>query len=263
VGTEESVLTELADGVLTVTLNRPHRKNAINSPTWDLLREAIEHADSSPEVRALVLTGAGGDFCAGADLADPGADPHPLRRMQRINQAAIQLHELRIPSIAKVSGVAVGAGWNLALGCDLVVASRAARFCQIFGKRGLSVDFGGSWLLPRIVGMQQAKRLVLLADMINAEEAERLGAVTYVVEPDELDGFVAELAGRLAAGPPIAVAESKALLNQSFARTMGEALDGEARAQSINVATVDARTAYRAFVDKTEPTFTGEWAVPR
>ncbi|HEY1968028.1 MAG TPA: enoyl-CoA hydratase-related protein [Pseudonocardia sp.] len=261
-GSEEPVLTELVGGVLTITLNRPHRKNAIDGPTWTLLREAIDQADGSPEVRALVITGAGGDFCAGADLGNPGADPHPLRGLQRINQAALRLHQLRIPSIAKVPGVAVGAGWNLALGCDLVVASRAARFSQIFAKRALSIDFGGSWLLPRIVGMQQAKRLVLLADMINAEEAQRLGAVTYVVEPDELDGFVTELAARLAAGPPIALAQSKALLNESFSRTMSEALDSEARVQAVNVGTADAGVAYRAFRDQTEPTFTGEWGMP-
>ncbi|WP_028921174.1 enoyl-CoA hydratase/isomerase family protein [Pseudonocardia acaciae] len=251
-----------AAGVLTLTINRPHRKNAIDPETWDALRTALAEAGRDPEVRALVVTGAGGDFSAGADLSS-GRDGHPLPRMHGINEVALLLHELPKPSVAKVSGVAVGAGWNLALGCDLVVATPDARFSQIFAKRGLSLDFGGSWLLPRLVGMQQAKRLALLAEMIGAEEARSLGLVTWVVEPGEIDPFVTDLATRLAAAPPIAVAQSKALLQENVDRTMRDALASEARAQSINFATEDAPAAFRAFLDKTEPNFTGRWAVGR
>ncbi|WP_263993536.1 enoyl-CoA hydratase/isomerase family protein, partial [Mycolicibacterium fallax] len=118
-------------------------------------------------------------------------------KLRRLTDVALALHELAVPTIAKVTGVAVGAGWNLALGCDLVVATPESRFCQIFAKRGLSVDLGGSWLLPKLVGLQQAKRLVLLADMIDAAEAHQLGLVTWVKNADEIDGFVDELAGRL------------------------------------------------------------------
>ena len=136
----------------------------------------------------------------------------------RLTDVALALHELAVPTVAKVTGVAVGAGWNLALGCDLVVATPESRFCQIFAKRGLSVDLGGSWLLPKLVGLQQAKRLVLLADMIDADEAHALGLVTWVKPADEIDAFVDELAGRLAAGPPFALAQSKALLNDGAER---------------------------------------------
>jgi 2-(1,2-epoxy-1,2-dihydrophenyl)acetyl-CoA isomerase len=259
---EEQLRTSVDDGVCTVTINRPARKNAIDGATWDALREAFRRAGDSPDIRALVLTGSGGDFCAGADLSAERGNEHPVHRMRGINEVALLLHELPIPTIAKVSGVAVGAGWNLALGCDLVVAARTARFSQIFARRGLSLDFGGSWLLPKIVGLQRAKRLALLAEIISAEEAERLGLVTYLVEPDELDGFVADLAKRLAAGPPIALAQSKALLNENCDRTMRDALSSEARTQAINFATEDAPAAFRAFRDKTEAEFTGTWAVP-
>jgi enoyl-CoA hydratase/carnithine racemase len=252
-----------AAGVLTLTLNRPHRKNAIDAATWDAMGAALTEAGDDPEVRALVITGAGGAFSAGADLSGGVAAGHPLTRMRGINEIALLLHELPIPSVAKVTGVAVGAGWNLALGCDLVVATPDARFSQIFAKRGLSLDFGGSWLLPKLVGMQQAKRLALLAEMIDAEQARSLGLVTWVIDQDEIDPFVADLAARLAAAPPVAVAQSKALLHENADRTMRDALASEARAQAINYATEDAPAAFRAFVEKTEPTFTGRWAVGR
>ena len=140
-----------------------------------------------------------------------------------------------------------------------MVATPESRFCQIFSKRGLSVDLGGSWLLPKLVGLQQAKRLVLLADMIDAEEAHRLGLVTWVKAADELDAFVDGLAARLAAGPPFALAQSKALLNDGANVTLREALANEARAQPGNFATADSGEAYAAFAAKRDPEFTGEW----
>ncbi|WP_028933093.1 enoyl-CoA hydratase/isomerase family protein [Pseudonocardia spinosispora] len=258
--TDDPVLTSLDGGILTVTINRPRRKNAIDAATWIGLRDAFGLAGGS-DVRVLVLTGAGGDFSAGADLSAGRGEDHPLRRMHEINDVALLLHELSVPTIAKISGVAVGAGWNMALGCDLVVAATTARFSQIFAKRGLSLDFGGSWLLPKIVGLQQAKRLALLAEIIDAPEAERLGLVTYLVEPEELDKFVDDLAQRLAVAPPVAVAQSKALLNENADRTLRDALASEARAQSVNFATEDTRIAFRAFLDKTDAEYTGSWAV--
>ena len=253
--------TDKATGVRTLTLNRPHRKNAVDGELWQLLHDALSGAGQDPELRALVITGAGGDFCAGADISGGGREGHPLTRMRFINEVALMLHELAIPTVAKVDGVAVGAGWNLALGCDLVVSTPTARFSQIFARRALSLDFGGSWLLPKLVGMQQAKRLALLAEIIGAEEAKSLGLVTYVVAVEEIDAFVTELANRLAAGPPVALAQSKALLNENADRTLRDALASEARAQSINFATADTPVAFQAFVDKTDPTFTGEWNV--
>jgi enoyl-CoA hydratase/carnithine racemase len=260
--TEEPVLLSTCDnGLLTLTLNRPRSKNAINAELWTALHDALATAAYDREVRALVITGAGGAFSAGADLSGGVFDEHPLPRMRAINDVALQLHEFPKPTIAKVTGVAVGAGWNLALGCDLVVATPESRFSQIFARRGLSVDFGGSWLLPRLVGLQQAKRLAMLAEMIDTAEAYRLGLVTWVVGPDEIDDFATDLGRRLAAGPPVALALSKALLNEGTDRTMRDALAGEARAQAVNFATADTTAAFAAFSQKRDPTFTGEWAV--
>jgi enoyl-CoA hydratase/carnithine racemase len=258
---DDVLLTSRDSGVLTLTLNRPQRKNAINGDLWAALREQLTVARDDADVRAIVLTGAGGDFCAGADLSGGVATGHPLDRMRRVNEVALLLHELPVPSIAKVDGVAVGAGWNLALGCDLVVSTPRARFSQIFAKRGLSLDFGGSWLLPKLVGMQQAKRFALLAEMIDAAEAHRLGLVTWVVAAEEIDGFVADLGKRLASAAPVAIAQSKALLHEGADSTMRDALAGEARAQTINFATADAPAAFVAFNEKRDPVFTGEWAV--
>lgn len=250
------------DHVRTLTLNRPHRKNAINRDLWIALHDALVAAGDDPTVRALVIAGAGGAFCSGADISTLD-DSHPTEKMRLLTDVALALHELPVPTIAKVTGVAVGAGWNLALGCDLVVATPESRFCQIFSKRGLSLDLGGSWLLPKLVGLQQAKRLALLAETIDAEEAQALNLVTWVVPGAEIDDFVAQLADRLIAGPVVALAQSKALLNEGADRTLRDALANEARAQAVNFATVDAAEAYAAFAEKREPSFTGRWAVPR
>jgi 2-(1,2-epoxy-1,2-dihydrophenyl)acetyl-CoA isomerase len=255
------LLSEDHDGVRTLTLNRPERRNAIDPELWLALAQALRAADTSDDVRAVVLTGAGGAFCSGADIGT-GEAVHPRRKLQRLTDVALTLHNLSVPTIAKVTGVAVGAGWNLALGCDFVVATPESRFCQIFAKRGLSVDLGGSWLLPKIVGLQQAKRLVMLADMISAAEAHRLGLVSWVQEATEIDAFVDELAGRLAGGPPFALAQSKALLNDGAAVSFAQALANEARAQPGNFATTDAGEAYAAFAAERDPSFTGTWAVP-
>lgn len=184
-----------------------------------------------------------------------------MYRMRTLSEVTLLLHELPVPTVARVSGVAVGAGWNLALGCDLVVATPEARFSQIFARRGLSLDCGGSWLLPRLVGLQQAKRLALLAETIDAEEARSLNLVTWVVRAEEIDDFVARLGARLVAGAPVALAQNKALLNEGADRTLRDALANEARAQAVNFATADVPEAYSAFKEKRTPVFTGRWAV--
>ena len=261
-GDDAPLLIDDEGGVRTLTLNRPHRKNAINTELWIALREALIAAGGDRYVRTLVLTGAGGAFCSGADIASP--DPmHPTYKLRNLSAVAELLHDMPMPTIAKVSGVAVGAGWNLALGCDFVVATEGSTFSQIFVKRGLSMDLGGSWLLPKLVGLQQAKRLAMLADTIDAEEAHALNLVTWVVTESALDGFVGDLAARLVAGPPIALAQTKMLLNEGANRTLHDALAGEARAQAVNFATADASEAYAAFAEKRTPTFNGRWAVPR
>jgi 2-(1,2-epoxy-1,2-dihydrophenyl)acetyl-CoA isomerase len=251
------VLIEQAGAVLTVTINRPRRKNAIDPDTWKRLFDTFTRTALDESIRCIVLTGAGDDFCAGADLTSD-RNVHPLTYMRMVNAVATALHDLPQPVVAKVAGVAVGAGCNLALGCDLVAASTTARFSQVFAKRGLSLDFGGSWLLPRLAGMQQAKRLAFLAEMIGAEEARQLGMVTWVKEPEELDGFVTDLTAQLVHAAPVALAQSKALLHQAASLTFREALEGEATAQLVNFGT-DGPAASRAFLEKSEPLFEGKW----
>jgi enoyl-CoA hydratase/carnithine racemase len=256
-----SLLARLDAGVLTLTLNRPDRSNAIDGPTWALLLERLRGVADDPEIRVVVLSSVGKNFCAGADLAQEStgaaAERSHLRFMQMVADVIRSLHHLRVPTIACVSGAAFGAGWNLALACDVVLASDGARFCQVFSRRGLAVDSGGSWLLPRLVGLQRAKEIVLTAREIHADEALDLGLVTRVVPLDDLEDTVAGVAAQLAAGAPIALGLSKAMLNESFAASLDQALESEARAQSVVLASEDGAEALRAFVEKRPPRFTG------
>jgi enoyl-CoA hydratase/carnithine racemase len=258
----ETLIVERKDGVVTVTMNRPARKNAANGTMWRELLETFEEVAADRNDRVLVLTGAGDAFCSGADLGDPGdvagrpGDP-ALLQMRALGDVALRLHRLPKPTIAKVGGVAAGAGMSMALGCDLVVASDAARFSQIFSKRGLSVDFGASWLLPRFIGLHRAKELAFFADIIDAQQAAEFGLVNRVVPADQLDAFVDDWATRLAAGPPLALSMTKTMLNASFNLAMDQALEDEARSQAVNFASADTAEALVAFVQKREPLFEG------
>lgn len=253
----ETLHVARANGVVTITLDRPAKKNAINGAMWDELLATFREVADSADDRVVVITGGSGEFCSGADLTGGGNDRHQLAAMRHVGDVALALHRLPQPTIAKVRGVAVGAGCNLALGCDLVVAGDTARFSEIFAKRGLSIDFGGSWLLPRRVGLHKAKELAFFADIIDATEAERIGLVNRVVADGELDAFVDDWAQRLAAGPPIAVAMTKRLLDNSMQVTLEEALDDEGMSQTINFSTRDTPEAIMAFVEKRTPRFTG------
>lgn len=254
----ETLVIGRSGGVLSVMLNRPDKKNAVNGTMWRELAEVFGRAATSHDDRVVVVSGAGGDFCAGADLSEPEAMPsHPLTRMRMIGRAALALHCIPKPVIAKVDGVAVGAGCNLALGCDLVVASDRARFSQIFAKRGLSIDFGGSWLLPRRIGLHKAKELAFFADIIEAGEAERIGLVNRVVPAAKLDDFVSDWAARLASGPPLALSSTKSLLDDAISMSIAEAIEREAVAQAVNIASDDGREALLAFLQKRDAEFVG------
>jgi enoyl-CoA hydratase/carnithine racemase len=269
----ETLIVERADGVVSVTMNRPERKNAANATMWDELLRVFRDVAANPADRVMVLTGAGRAFCSGADVGgmapaagseaadgergEEAPKPHQLAAMRHISEIATALHRIPQPTIAKVRGIAAGAGMNMALLCDLVVASDSARFSEIFARRGLTLDFGGSWILPRRVGLHRAKELALLADIIDAAEADRIGLVNRVVPDAELDEFVGEWAARLAASAPIAIGQSKRLLNNAMSITLEQALDDEGSTQTINFTTRDTAEAVRAFLDKREPTFQG------
>lgn len=251
-----------SDGIVTIVMNRPEKKNAINTLMWDELLATFREIGASSTDRVVVLTGAGGAFCSGADLSTVGSDEgprvHQLAFMRHVGNVSLALHRLPQPTIAKVGGVAAGAGANLAFGCDLIVASDEARFSEIFSRRGLSVDAGGTWLLPRLIGLHRAKELAFFADIISAADAQAFGLVNRVVPAAELDAVVGEWAARLAAGAPIALAQTKRMLNNSFAVTMEEALDDEGAAQTVNFGTQDTVEAITAFVEKRDPVFRGE-----
>lgn len=262
----ETLIVERADGVVSVTMNRPERKNAANDVMWNELLATFREIASTPGDRVMVLTGAGDAFCSGADVSgmkdgdgegDDAQRGHSLDRMRHIADVVTALHGIPQPTIAKVRGIAAGAGLNMALMCDLTVASDNARFSEIFARRGLSLDFGGSWILPRRVGLHRAKELALFADIIDAAEADRIGLVNRVVADAELDAVVADWAARLAAQAPIAIAQSKRLLNASSTSSLAEALDAEGAAQTINFTTRDTAEAVNAFLEKRQPTFRG------
>ena len=253
--------SDAAPGVVRVTLNRPEKMNSITGPMWGALAEAFREIGANRADRVLVVTGAGGNFCAGADLLKaelPRTTGGRTEYMRGVARAAQALHDLPQPSIAMVDGAAAGAGCNLALGCDLVYASDRARFSEIFVKRALSLDFGGSWVLPRRVGLHRAKELALLAEVVDATEAERIGLVNRVVPASELEATVQAVAERILGMAPVALAQTKQLLDDSAGRSMTEALAAEGAAQVINFATDDSIEAVRAFRDKREPNFTGE-----
>ncbi|MGH9090818.1 MAG: enoyl-CoA hydratase/isomerase family protein [Acidimicrobiales bacterium] len=258
----ETLTVERDGGVVTVTMRRPERKNAMTATMLAELRETFAAIEREPDDRVLVVTGAGGDFCSGADLADPGgpagtAGGSGLAWVRRLGDVALALHRLAKPTIAKVDGVAVGAGMSLALGCDLVVASERARLSMIFSRRGLSLDNGASWLLPRLIGMARAKEVAFFGELYPAEAARELGLVNRVMPVDELDGFVDGWAATLAAGPPLALSMTKTLLQGSLSSSMAEAVEHEARCQAVNFGSRDTAEAVAAFLERREPRFTG------
>lgn len=256
----DPVQVDRAGGVVTITLNRPERKNAVNYAMWGQLRAAAGTIRENRDDRCVVLTGAGGSFSSGADVGgtdDSAPKMHALERMDYIHSAVQALHDLPQPTIAKVRGVAAGIGLSMALGCDLVVASPDARFSEIFAKRGLSLDGGGSWILPRLIGMHKAKELCLFAEMIDAPAAQALGIVNRVVPEDQIDDFVQDWAARLAAGPLIALSMTKRMLNRSFELSFEQTLEEEGRCQAVNFGTRDTAEAMIAFVERREPTFEG------
>ena len=247
--------------MVTLTLNRPDTMNAITGEMWGGLEDVFAEVARNFDDRVLVVTGAGRAFCAGADLIEQGmprTSGRRLEHMRGVGRSAAALRGIGKPTVAKVNGVAAGAGLSLALGCDLVIASDAARFSAIFVQRGLSIDYGGSWLLPRLVGIHRAKELALLADMIPAADAERVGIVNRVVPAAELDGEVDALVARLLTMAPVALSQTKHLLDQAMSTTFEDAVEAEAMAQVVNLGTPDAKEAVRAFMEKRAPEFTGE-----
>jgi len=246
--------------VRTLTMSNPGSKNAVPSSGWVELADAFSEFESSDQ-RALVVGGADGDFCAGADLSQdlitaPSAADN-IARMRRTHSAAIALHRLSKPTVAAVDGVAVGAGMNLAIGCDIVIASDRARFSEIFVKRGLTVDFGGSWLLPRLVGLARARELALTGRIFGAQEALEIGLVSQVVPQDDLADRANDVAYSLARGAPLAQSIIKRAMDRSSSMTFEQTLAFEEQAQGILLGSEDLMEGAAAFIEKRDPEFKG------
>jgi len=251
------------DGAIRVlTLDRPERKNAVPAEGWSDLGDAFVDFERS-EARVLIVTGAGSEFCAGADLdmsgaADFASTPDRHRRMRVVERAATALHRSTKPTIAAVDGAAVGAGMNLALGCDVVIASDRARFSELFVRRGLTVDFGGTWLLPRVVGLQRAKELALSGRVVGADEAVSLGLAVEAVPPAQLLSRAREVAEGFLKGAPIAQMLTKQALNASFESSFAESLSWEGQSQVIAFSTRDVAEGIAAFFERRDPEWRGE-----
>jgi len=253
-------------GVATIRLMRPEAQNALTPEHFDQLGAMFQEVAANPDDRVLVLTGSGQAFCAGADLkGSPDAaariDQGPVARAQFTRRAiapALALHRLPKPTIAAVNGVAVGGGCNLALGCDIVFAAESARFAQIFVNRGLALDYGGTWLLPRLVGMQRAKDIAFRGDVLTAREAEDMGLVLEVLPDAELLGRALEYARSLAAKPPIALSLIKSGLNRSTTWGFEEGLEYEAEAQATCLGSRDFREAMSAWLQKRDGEYCGD-----
>jgi 2-(1,2-epoxy-1,2-dihydrophenyl)acetyl-CoA isomerase len=257
----QNILFGIADGIARLTLNRPERLNSFNTAMHADMRDALTQVEGDPTVRVLVIAGAGRGFCAGQDLADRGVAAggnligESLAR--DYNPLVLRLRRLPIPVIAAVNGVAAGAGANVALACDLVLACRSASFVQAFSRVGLLPDCGGTWHLPRLVGSARALGLALLAEKLEAERAAQWGLIWKCVEDDELPAAVDAVARQLAAAPAQAIARTKQALYGSWSRSLEEQLAVESEYQMELGRTADFAEGVAAFKQKRTPRFGG------
>jgi enoyl-CoA hydratase/carnithine racemase len=259
----EHILISENEGILTITLNRPEKLNAFIGHMRRDLAEALEHAGSDRSVRVVIVTGAGRAFCAGGDVGYMAElmqrrDAEEFSRILGAGRRVIlAIRQMTKPVIASVNGPASGAGCNLALACDLRIASNTATFSESFAKVGLHPDWGGSYFLPRLVTPNKACEMFFLGDSIDAAEAARLGIVNRVVAPEELEAATLQLAERLRAAPPIALAAAKHAVYMSQASELDEMLRYETEAQLRCFESDDGHEGVHAFLERREPKFTG------
>ena len=258
--TYETITFALTDHIARITLNRPDR---LNSFTREMHAELAQALDAAADARVIILTGAGRGFCAGQDLNDRAVAPGEAVDLGATVEASWnplirRLANMPQPVIARVNGVAAGAGANIALACDLVVAARSAKFIQSFSALGLIPDSGGSWHLPRLVGQQRALGLALTGEPLMAEQAADWGMIWKCVDDDALDAEVDALAARLASLPPLGLAAIKSIIRTTGARTLDQELDLQATEMRRLGFTADYREGVAAFLEKRPATFTGK-----
>ena len=242
-----TVKVSFDERIATLTLNRPERRNALSVDMWREFSAALD-AVANSEARVLVITGEGSVFCAGADLSKPEGERTDLATTLSIgNDACLALFEIPVVTIAKVRGAAIGVGMNIALACDFVISTDSAKFGETFINLGLSIDGGGSWLLPRLVGLRAAKELSILGDVIDGATAHRMGIVSRSVSEDELEATVDAWCHRLIDKSADALRSTKRLLNDGSEKTFRQALGDEASAQLLNMRSDEARAGLARF----------------
>ena len=262
--TQQVVLESMERGLLTVTLNRPERRNALNVELTTGLLDAVTRATADPAVRAVLLRGAGGTFCVGGDVKamatrNSGDDSFEQRAAElraRVDVSRL-IHEMPKPVVAMIDGAAAGAGLSLALACDLRIAGASAKLTTAFAKVGLSGDFGGSYFLTQLVGSGKARELYLTSPVLSADEAQKLGLVNRVVPDGELEQAARELALALADGPTVTLGYIKRNMNLAAVSSISAMLDAEVLHHTRCASTQDHKEAARAFVEKRPAVFTG------
>lgn len=259
----QTILFEVSGGVARLTLNRPDRLNSFNVQMHGEVRDALSQLANNSEARVLVLTGAGRGFCAGQDLGDravaPGGQGVDLGDSieNYYKPLVLALRNLPMPVIGAINGVAAGAGANIALACDLVIAAKSASFVQAFSKLGLVPDSGGTWFLPRLLGNARAMGLAMLGDKLPAEQAAQWGLIWRCVEDAELKSTVDQLATQLAAAPTRGLARTKQAIYESWSHSLEQQLDQERDFQRELGRTQDYAEGVAAFTEKRTPKFTG------
>jgi 2-(1,2-epoxy-1,2-dihydrophenyl)acetyl-CoA isomerase len=263
--TNGSVLYSRNGGIVTLTLNRPESLNAMNEPMMAEIERILIELEADTEVRVVVLTGAGRAFSSGGDQKrEPGVGQQAFfdgdlggALIERLNRCILRMQRLPKPIVGSINGVAAGAGLNIALATDLRIAADTARFLEAFARVGLVPDGGGTYFLPRLVGMARAMEMVLLADIVDAQEALRIGLVNRVVPADQLANETLKLAERLAQGPTVAYGLAKTGLYQGLGMSLEDVLNMEARNQAIAARSPDRAEGVAAFLEKRPPRFTG------
>jgi 2-(1,2-epoxy-1,2-dihydrophenyl)acetyl-CoA isomerase len=260
----DATTVERDGGLVVVTFNRPQKKNALNTANWHDLDDVLGAMETDPADRALVLTGAGGNFSSGADLTGGdalGLTGHGLQpivhEMRAVGRIIARLQKLPKPTIAAVDGHAVGVALGLVLACDLVIASEGARFTEVFVKRGLALDGGSSWSLPRQIGLRRAKQMTFFGDEVDARTALAWGLANEVVPAEELKDTALAWGRRLAAGPTTALSLIKRLLESGDDSSFDDAIENEARAQHIAYTTSDMKEGFTAYMERRDPDFKG------
>ncbi|MGE0554126.1 MAG: enoyl-CoA hydratase-related protein [Gemmatimonadales bacterium] len=255
---QDSVLLDRRDAIARITLNRPDVLNSFDDPMFGRMQGVLHEIRSDRTVRAVYLTGAGRGFCAGQDISGGvPRGPYGEHLARHWNPIVTGLMTLEVPVVAAVNGVAAGAGANLALACDFVVAAEEASFIQAFINIGLVPDTGGTWVLPQLVGRARAAQMLMLGDKVKARQAWEWGMIHQVTPLAELEGAAGALASRLAAMPTKALGLTKRLINASYGNDLGRQLAAEAEAQTIAGQSTDHPEGVSAFREKRKPVFTG------